>query len=325
MHTQEGILRDIARLIIWFPFRWIIERIPVSLGFFIFKILGDIHYFLSKKKKEYLSHNLHRVLSQPYFERNTIRRYMENHYLDRLHIFLYPKFNKTNIDKFITLKGLEHLDEALLAGNGCILVHGHFGPAQLPLFALGLKGYNINQLGLPSDEGLSLIGKKVAFKIRQVYEGLIPAKIISADSFLRPLFMHLAANGILMMTGDGTGGDTFVGKFIPVKFLGQDLLFPTGYAALSLKTGSPVLPLFTFRKRFNRFEAVIGKPFRIENNFDSQNRIMQIINQFVQLFEECVRTYPCHWHFWDKFEKLRISETAYPQIETLEHKEQNSL
>jgi len=145
----------------------------------------------------------------------------------------------------------EHLNQVLLNGKGCILVHGHFGPAQLPLFALGLKGYNINQLGLPSDEGLSLVGKKVAFKIRQVYEGMIPARIVSAESFLRPLFKHLETNGILMMTGDGTGGDKFVGKFLPVKFFNQEVLFPTGYAALSLKTGAPILPLFTIRKRFN--------------------------------------------------------------------------
>lgn len=320
MHTDEGMLRDVARLIVWFPFRWIIQALPVSAGFFTFKVLGNIHYFLSPKKKEYLLKNLELAFSLHNFGKNTVRRYLENHYIDRLHIFLYPKLKKTNIDKFIRFKGLEHLDQALLAGKGCILVHGHFGPAQLPLFALGLKGYNIHQLGLPSDEGLSLIGKQVAFKIRQVYEGMIPAKIISADSFLRPLFKHLEANGILMMTGDGTGGDKFVGKFIPVKFLGQDLVFPTGYAALSLKTGAPVLPLFTFRKRFNRFEAVIGKPFRIENDFDSQNRMMQIIVQFVQLFEEYVQKYPCHWHFWDKFEKLRISETAHPRIEAQEQK-----
>ena len=316
MHTDEGILRDIARLIVWFPFRWVIQAVPVSVGFFTFKVLGNIHYFLSPKKKEYILKNLSLALSRHNFGKDTVRRYMENHYVDRLHIFLYPKFNKTNIDKFITFKGLEYLDQTLLNGKGCILVHGHFGPAQLPLFALGLKGYNINQLGLPSDEGLSLVGEKVAFKIRQVYEAMIPAKIISADSFLRPLFKHLEANGILMMTGDGRGGDRFVGKFLPAKFFNQEVLFPTGYAALSLKTGTPILPLFTFRKRFNRFEAVIGKPFQIENTFDNRNRAMQIITQFVKLFEEYVQKYPCHWHFWDKFEKLRISETIQPRIET---------
>ena len=308
MHTEEGIIRDVARLIVWFPFRWIIQAVPVSLGFFTFKVLGDIHYFLSRKKKELILKNLSHAFTQHNFGKDMLRRYMENHYIDRLHIFLYPKFNKTNIDRFVSFKGLKHLNQVLLNGKGCILVHGHFGPAQLPLFALGLKGYNINQLGLPSDEGLSLVGKKVAFKIRQVYEGMIPARIVSAESFLRPLFKHLETNGILMMTGDGTGGDKFVGKFLPVKFFNQEVLFPTGYAALSLKTGAPILPLFTIRKRFNRFEAIIGKPFQIENTFDNQNSMIQIIKQFVKLFEEHVQKYPCHWHFWDKFEKLIISE-----------------
>lgn len=308
MHTEEGIIRDVARLIVWFPFRWIIQAVPVSLGFFTFKVLGDIHYFLSRKKKGLILKNLSHAFTQHNFGKDMLRRYMENHYIDRLHIFLYPKFNKTNIDRFVSFKGLEHLNQVLLNGKGCILVHGHFGPAQLPLFALGLKGYNINQLGLPSDEGLSLVGKKVAFKIRQVYEGMIPARIVSAESFLRPLFKQLETNGILMMTGDGTGGDKFVGKFMPVKFFNQEVLFPTGYAALSLKTGAPILPLFTIRKRFNRFEAIIGKPFQIENTFDNQNSMIQIIKQFVKLFEEHVQKYPCHWHFWDKFEKLIISE-----------------
>ncbi len=308
MHTEEGIIRDIARLIIWFPFRWFINAVPVSVGFFIFKVFGDIHYFLSRKKKEGILKNIRLARFLHNSGKAAVRRYMENHYIDRLHIFLYPKFNKTNIDRFIAFKGLEHLDQALLHNKGCILVHGHFGPAQLPLFALGLKGYNINQLGLPSDAGLSRIGKNVAFKIRQVYEGMIPATIISADSFLRPLFKHLEANGILMMTGDGTGGDKFVGKFLPVKFLNQEVLFPAGYAALSLKTGTPVLPLFTIRKQFNRFEATIGEPLQIVNDPDDQDNALQIMMQFIKLFERYVQRYPCHWHFWDKFEKLIVRE-----------------
>ena len=51
MHTEESIIRDVARLIVWFPFRWIIQAVPVSLGFFTFKVLGDIHYFLSRKRR----------------------------------------------------------------------------------------------------------------------------------------------------------------------------------------------------------------------------------------------------------------------------------
>jgi lauroyl/myristoyl acyltransferase len=89
--------------------------------------------------------------------------------------------------------------------------------------------------------------------------------------------------------------------------------FPTGYATLSRKTGSPILPLFTIRKRFDKFEAIVGKPIKVECN--NQDSMIQIINQFVKLFEEYVQKYPCHWHFWDKFEKLTISGTVHPHIE----------
>ena len=107
-----------------------------------------------------------------------IIKYYENHYVDRLQIFLFPRFNNDNIDQYHTFEGLENLDHALIKKQGCILIHAHIGPTQLPLCALGVKGYPVMQIGLPSDEGLTWIGRHVAFKLRQKYEAQIKASII---------------------------------------------------------------------------------------------------------------------------------------------------
>ena len=89
MKADENILRDILRLLVWFPFRWFTRIIPVSWSFYLFKITGDIHFHAGSKKKN-IAKNLKRLLKvNNDTALHIVRKNLENHYIDRLHIFLY--------------------------------------------------------------------------------------------------------------------------------------------------------------------------------------------------------------------------------------------
>jgi phosphatidylinositol dimannoside acyltransferase len=308
MIVHESFKRDLARLIVWYPVRWGMRFLPIRTAFWVMNRFGDLHWLLTKKKGRHFEENLRRAF--PSLTGTQVgeihRTYLQNHYLDRLHIFTYPKLRHPGVmQKISELKGFERLEQTLQQNKGAIIVLGHYGPIQLPLFNLGTKGYRLLQIGLPTDEGVSWIGKHVAFRLRLLYEALIPARILPATTFLRPVFEQLQSNGVVMMNIDFAGGGRWIGKHLACDFLGQSVAFPLGAATLSAKTGAPLMPL-SITKVGDEFYC-----FEIHPPIEAANRTPEeITSDLVKWYEDEIRNAPGLWHFWDEFEpgKLIVRE-----------------
>lgn len=240
--------------------------------------------------------------------RQLVQRYLETHYIGQMIIFLFPRLTINNIERVHTFQNLDIIKEELRNNRGCILIHAHFGPAHLPLFHLAIAGYPIMQMSyLREPENLSAIGRMISFRLRERYEKKIPAKFTQVNQFLRPAFTHLKENGLLMITGDGTGMGEFRGRFVPFPFLGHSMPFPIGPALFANKTGASLIPMFTVRDaRCRRFVTVIEEPLQTVTKFGEKDDPIVTTNKFVTLFESYIKKYPYHWHFWDEFEKGKL-------------------
>lgn len=308
MVTEESPLRDLARLIVWYPLRWIVSALPAAEALTVMAILGKVHYRTAGAKRLLLMENLEALDGtgvQPSLKAEAVEQYFETHYVSQLLVFLFPRLNSTNISSIHTFAGLQKLDRELSRGKGCILLHAHFGPVHLPLFDLGLKKYKVKQIGyLRKPEGLSRVGERVSFRMREQLERLIPAEIVQANRFLGSAFKHLKKNGILMMTGDGTGRGEFIGNFKPFTFLGQRMLFPVGPAKLANRTESSIVPMFTIRAKSNyQYLTIIEDPLASGSREADET---EITARFLQLFELYIKRYPGLWHFWDEFKKGQL-------------------
>ncbi|MBF0456791.1 MAG: lysophospholipid acyltransferase family protein [Nitrospirae bacterium] len=299
MTTKESIVRDLLRLVVWYPLRWTLEALPVASSLVLLNKMGELHFMLSRGKTKLLNDNLSKLMTIENAEKTTvIKDYFKNHYVDRLIIFLFPRFHTRQIEQTIEFEGLEHLDAAVKKGRGVILVHGHFGPVHIPLVALARLGYRMKQIGLPSDDGLSWIGRHVAFRLRLKYEAKIPAEIVNAESFLRPVFLWLKDGGVVMVTGDGSGTEKHVGRHEVFDFLGQKVLFPLGPAILAEKTGAEILPLFVTPGSSKPYKIIIGTPLA---GPDAQHDIHTITKRFICGLEGKIKEYPAFMHFLDRF------------------------
>ncbi|MBI5740241.1 MAG: lysophospholipid acyltransferase family protein [Nitrospirae bacterium] len=305
MIVRESIARDVLRLVIWYPFRWFLRLVPVVRAYTLLGFMGDVEYVLSSgRKKSLLLANLKRGLgtvdrSEGEFA-GIIRRYLRNHYINQLQIFIFPRLNSSNLTSVHIFEGIEHLDDSLKRKRGSILLHSHFGPTQLPLHALGILGYQAVQVGLPTADGLSLIGRHVSFRLRVRYEAKIRARIVPATSFLRPLFEALKNNGVVFMTGDGAGGNKFLGKVSVEEFLGGKAPFTLGANILSDKTGAAVLPMFTIPEG-SGYKTIIHPP--VTSGAEGWARM----DGFAGLLESYIKRYPYLWHFWDEYDKRTVS------------------
>jgi len=309
MIVKESFSRDCLRLVVWYPLRWLILLLPVRMGILLLRTLGDIHYGISPRKRAQLSENYRRLnpdATSFSAIRHVTRAYLRNHYIDHLMIFIFPRMGPDEVAKYIEFEGLNHLNQALASNRGAILVHGHFGPVHLPLVCLSRIGYPMMQIGMPSDEGLSRIGRTVAFRLRMKYESLMPAAIIHARTFLRPVIRWLNQNGVVMITGDGTGTAEHVGRYDVFDFLGHRVSFPLGPALMSIKAGSMLLPLFIVPGNKKMYRIIIEPPICGGGEpVDSR----PIVQKFIRRLEYYIQCWPGYMHFLDRFELGRLIES----------------
>lgn len=308
MVVNEGISRDLLRLVVWYPLRWVLLILPVRYGIAVLRIMGDSHYGLSSGKKRVILRNLSTIRKDnSNWNTRAAREYFRNHYIDRLLIFIFPKFGAKEVGRFVEIEGIEHLHRALEKGKGAILLHGHFGPVHLPLVSLAMLGYRMKQIGLPSDEGLSWIGRNIAFRLRMKYESIIPAEIINADSFLRGAFRWLNDNGIIMITGDGSGTERQVGRHKVFSLFGHPVKFPLGPAILAQKTGAEIIPMFVAPgENGYLYKIIIEKP--LISDKIGEEALIDITGQFVRRLETYISKYPGYMHFLDRFSPGQLIE-----------------
>ncbi|MDI6782719.1 MAG: lysophospholipid acyltransferase family protein [bacterium] len=294
MVVQESLFRDIVRIFVWYPFRWLVVMLPVTWGIRLFRGFGWMHAMFSKGRRQHLLDQYHLLIkaSSRNGENKFIQEYLANHYIAQLSIFLFSRLNQNNIRSIHSFSGLEHLEQARQHNRGAILLHAHFGPAQLTLVALALQRYQMIQIGLPTNENLSWLGRKVSFRLRIHYESKIPAKIVPANGYLRTVIEGLHDNSVVMLTGDGAGGGKFIGKFIPLPFLGNPFPFSVGAMLMAQKTGAPILPTFIIPISETKWQTVIKPPLNPNQTIEKQ------LAEFVAILESYVVKYPASWHFW---------------------------
>ena len=102
MKVKESFFRDLLRIFVWYPIRWLIKLIPVDWGFFLFKVMGDVHFYAGGWKKRKFFGNIQRSLNTGRNTKDIVKKCFEMHYIDRLHIFFYPKLaRKKEIENYV--------------------------------------------------------------------------------------------------------------------------------------------------------------------------------------------------------------------------------
>lgn len=301
MIAHRNLLKDIGRVLFWFPLRWGVNLMPFSTVYWIGGVLGYLDYLFSGTKRiKKMAKNISQVFEYDEKEvKRIIRNNLQDHCRNVLEFIKYPQLNGENIAKFVSFEGVELLDRELTKGRGVILATSHFGAKQLLQAALGFRTYKVNQINYHmSSEELTFIQKHVSQRQRKKIEEKIPANFIPANSFLRSAYNCLKNNEILIIAADGIGLPEHMDKgYSTFSFLGKKVLFPSKTVSLAERTGASIVPVFVIREGIKH--KIVFEPV-IEINSKS---IEDSFNEFVKLLEKYIRRYPHLWEFWEEFEE----------------------
>jgi KDO2-lipid IV(A) lauroyltransferase len=194
-----------------------------------------------------------------------------------------PRFSKEDLQRLIDVQGLEHLRAALSRGNGVIMVTGHLGNWELLpvcLRELGFEGGVLaRRLRYPEYESF-LIKLRGARGIPTFARGSIKevAKLLRANQIV----------GVL------TDQDTNSLEGVFVEFFGHPAYTPVGPSALSMITGSPILPCFVVREGA-RFRLVIEPPVAVPPLEDRARTLTAMTQAWSRTIESYIRRYPDQW------------------------------
>jgi lauroyl/myristoyl acyltransferase len=224
-----------------------------------------------------------------------VRQCFETHFMNQYVGFSFNKITADTWPSYLCFRGFGHLDRALERGEGVVMAHPHMGLPQLPLHVLGLRGYDVRQVGGGRPTVLLSRTGKWAAAQRSRLEERISATLHDGKDYLRPVLRGLQDNGVVFTACDGTGGGEEWGRRQAITVLDRQMALPVFPAWLSVKTGATLLPVVTWKNDGETpFVVEIGEPIEAAG-----------VDERVALLGAClqrwIRLHPGDWHFWDQW------------------------
>jgi len=207
----------------------------------------------------------------------------------------------------IRVEGLEHVEDRVAAGQGCILLGAHLGSFEV-LRALADRGCPVPVRALMYEENAARVNAVLDRLNPGRAAGVIP---IGAPAALLRVKEALAAGELVGLLGDRI---TFGDKVVPVDFLGRPAPMPVGPMVLAAVLGAPVI-LFSGVHRGGRRYDVRFEPFaeRVELGRADRRRadLAAWVQRYARHLEAAARAHPYNWfNFYDFWNDQDGASTA---------------
>lgn len=200
----------------------------------------------------------------------------------------FPKFNRQNIERIITIDGHQNYLDALHRGKGVLILTGHLGPWELSSFAHALYGYSCFFLARP------IQNQRVDALINQ-YRCLSGCGVIDKNDSARAVLRILRAGGAIGILADQ---NTSLEEGVFVPFFGIPASSTAGLARIALRTDAAVVPGYAFwddaaQKYTLRFEPAVD----LARSGDEAEDVRANTAKFMKVIEDFIRAHPdqCIW------------------------------
>lgn len=189
---------------------------------------------------------------------------------------------RARLDRVVRFHGLEVLHGLRETGRGFMIVNSKFGAGEAVPLLFARFGYplwslegtsHLDMAGLPGIVGVLELARVEPLGLRE----------------LRAARKLLEEGCVLHLAGDGNIGTS--GVVLP--FLGRARRFPEGFAYLSARTGSPVVPVFSTMAPSGRIDVEILPPLPSgPDDARLGERVLLMLKAYAQLLERKWTAHP---------------------------------
>jgi KDO2-lipid IV(A) lauroyltransferase len=248
-------------------------------------LLGRLFYAVDRAHRRLALSNLEAAFpARPAAERSAIARDMFAHFGRLLMVLL--KFSTLTPEAMLArveFEGDERVRAAHALNRGVLLYTGHFGFWEINALVHALKIHPMAVMARPLDNPL-------LHDLLERVRGLTGNSVIYRKGALRRVLRALAANqAVAVLIDQHIHTDAVL-----VDFFNRPAATTTALAALALRTGAPVIPVFALPLPNGRFRMVyehaVDPP-----RADDPDAIRQFTQRCTDVLEMYVRRYPGLW------------------------------
>lgn len=269
----------------------LMSYIPLSVTCLLGNMLGFIIACIPTKRHSITIQNIKESLIGKHLTLSEVKKLASRVYMHFGRVFfMMPhilRLKRDNLHKYCEIDGAEYLINALKEGKGVLALTAHIGNWELCAVALTITFGRVAAIARP-------FHNQVFNLIMQDMRTRFGMEVIPKQNAMRRVMTALKKNMIIGVLLD----QNVVwqeGEFL--SFLGRTATANKGLALLALKTGAPVLPLFSIEQPDGRYKIHIGKPVTIINTGDKTSDVENNTLSFTRLIEEQVVNNPTQW-FW---------------------------
>jgi KDO2-lipid IV(A) lauroyltransferase len=220
-----------------------------------------------------------------------------------------PDMTHEEINSLVRVAGAEHLDAALSAGRGAVLLTGHIGNWEMGGTALAVQGYPMTAIARPQDNPTL---NALLLRIREAHGmDIVPLTDV------RACITTLRQNRFLAILGDVNAKQP--GAF--VQFFGRPAATYTGAAYLAMTTGASLIPIFDERLPDYSHCITVQPPIIVSNTGDRRHDLLVTTMRAQFVIQEEVRRRPHEWFWQLQRWKTRPENTPNPERIPMEHRD----
>lgn len=287
-------------------FKFLLTNFALKVFFFLGKILnsnqlkilskflGTFIYFLPFKRKFTSLNNMKIAFGDEYSERE-LKKFLKDFIVEFSLITLHIAHiisRRLPLQPWAKAEGLEHLENALIKGNGVIALSGHFSNFIIMIAWLAEKGYPVAVLYkegkyLPKNFLYDLI---LSYKIHPIpfrSDKEVPGEIIRA----------LNKGMIVFILSDQSRPGVYA------HFFGQLAQCQKGAYVISKRKGSPIIPVFIVREE-EKYKITFYPELKWDNNGSdrtlSDEQIIPLVEKYHSHLESLIRKYPAQYYWFHR-------------------------
>ena len=251
--------------------------------------LGSLAFRVDRKHRRLALDNLEKALGREAGadERRRIARDSFRHFgRVTADILKWTRLKAARREALLKVEGGEHIHRALRGGRGVIVFSAHFGNWEVAAQAIAKLG-PLNVVSRPLDNPL------IEARLAQ-FRNRLGAKVISKFQAAKAILQALRRNEIVAILIDQ---NVLRREAVFVDFFGLAAATTPGLASFSLRTRSPLIPVFCYPAPHSSYLVRIGAPLHLEPGGDSDQDVLKITQASTKIIEAEIRRKPGLW-FW---------------------------
>ena len=275
--------------------------IPIRAGQFLGRMLGRFLGIAMVGPMKSSLNGLRMVFGDRMSERQLkkLNRRVVIHFAQML--FEVPhilRLNLKNLHRYVSFENEKAFTDALAKGKGCFILTGHFGNWELMSAAITLK-FQASGIAVARPSDFAPV-EELLMRLRTRFG----TEIVPKKKAMKKLLMGTRTNKAMGILQD-QNVDWYEGVFVP--FMGEWACTNKGLALIAMKTGAPVVPVFSARQPDGRYRVVFENEVDLIRSGSKLADTEENTAEFNRIINKYIYWYPDQWFWFHKRWKTRPS------------------